>query len=57
MQLLRKLYQNYMKKDSKAADGAKEDGSKKDEKDTGNEKGRKANFFERKRFVNYEPNE
>lgn len=48
-------------RDSKAvapANGAKEDGFKKDDKDTGekNDKGRKANFFERKRFVNYENN-
>lgn len=62
MQLLRKLHQNYIKKngDSKAGappNGAKDE-SKKDDKDTGekNEKGRKPNFFERKRFVNYENN-
>ena len=44
-------------KDSKAApNGSKDD--KKDDKDASNEaaKGRKPNFFERKRFVNYEPN-
>lgn len=61
MQLLRKLHQNYVQKnrDSKAASAPAAnpaDVSKKDDKDTGekNDKGRKANFFERKRFVNYE---
>lgn len=52
MQLLRKLHQNYMQKNKAGG----KDESKKDDKDTGvkNDKGRKPNFFERKRFVEYE---
>ena len=53
MQLLGKLHKNYMSsKDAKAA----KDPSGKDTSDQNdfNNKGRKANFFERKRFLNYE---
>ena len=53
MQLLTKLHQNYKNtKDGKAPNGA----AKKDDKDAGIDpaKGRKPNFFERKRFLNYE---
>lgn len=55
MQLLRKLHQNYVQKNRDSKAGGKDE-SKKEDKDTGakNEKGRKPNFFERKRFVEYE---
>ena len=55
MQLLRKLHQNYVQKNRDSKISGKDE-SKKDDKDTGakNDKGRKPNFFERKRFVNYE---
>ena len=57
MQLLRKLHQTYVKtKEGKAPNGSKDDGAKKNNNDTSqdNGKGRKPNFFERNRFLNYE---
>lgn len=57
MTLLRKLHQNYLKsKDSK--NGSKDDKDNKDSADNNDfKKDRKPNFFERKRFLNYEKNE
>ena len=52
MQFLKKLHQTYVR----TKDGKAPDATKKDEQNTSTDqgKGRKPNFFERKRFLNYE---
>lgn len=55
--LLKKLQQNHIDKKNKEAEAAKKGSDKDADKSLDNGKGRKPNFFERKRFLNYENNE
>mgnify|MGYP001174959536 CR=1 FL=1 len=61
--LTKRLHQDYIKsKDPKKANGAADAAAKPDAKDASdnnveNSKGRKPNFFERKRFLNHGDNE
>lgn len=56
---MNKLHANFQRGKDKEAKNGKNDATKKDDKDApgqNGEKGRKPNFFERKRFLNYEKN-